>query len=458
MSPATGVLDLPTDILDRILQCSPTFKTLYAAIRVSKVWYQVFETHPKSIVHAVTENDVGPALPEAMALLRYSAASKQCGDPDLGDEDADDDEQESSGKSNCEMGRKEYALLRKNAAVVKDLEVAFSMRYRDKLDRTSQLTWAESWRFARAMYRIMLYCAVFRMYDDEDGVRELENQHDVIEAQRFAMLDAFSTEELVELNAALVFLGDIADEATGKAGNYFDDDDDDDDDDDVPEGVREWFLSAGPAAILKAHQYKEADVLVERIGYTVWLAGPFMLLSGYFATPLHMIWDSRGIAAPVESDVEQNNPLLDAPVIRSVPCDRCAHVCSSKLWHEHNWDALHLEPRVLLKGKLADNFTEIEYLDAAKPSKNIPKLISDIYTLATEDFKDWKKSESLCGGCLTKFLSAHLHLWLFEYKVKDGWDAPEDCWYGYECRTQTSVTLHALTKNHLCKPRPCNGN
>ncbi|KAJ6580560.1 hypothetical protein DFH09DRAFT_912588 [Mycena vulgaris] len=65
------VLVLPNDVLDRILQWAPTFKTLQAVILVSKTWYHVFLTRPKSLVRSVTENVVGPALPEVMRVLRY---------------------------------------------------------------------------------------------------------------------------------------------------------------------------------------------------------------------------------------------------------------------------------------------------------------------------------------------------------------------------------------------------
>jgi hypothetical protein len=60
----------------------------------------------------------------------------------------------------------------------------------------------------------------------------------------------------------------------------------------------------------------------------------------------------------------------------------------------------------------------MEPLGEAKPERDIPKLVSELYALKTEEFKDWNKSDALCDACLTKFLSAHLHLWLLDWKLK----------------------------------------
>ncbi|KAJ6465533.1 hypothetical protein C8R47DRAFT_991485 [Mycena vitilis] len=181
-------LDLPNDILDRIFQWLPTFQTLSAAKLVSKTWYQVFQTHPKSIVRSVATNVLGPVA-EAIRALRYPR-------DDAGTEDHLDIDA---------LSQEEYSCLQQNAAVVRKLEEAFSLRYKDSLSRTSQLTPTESWRFARAMYRIMLYCAVFSMPDDEDQVNDFEeNSRPETEAQRAAMLREYPNRELLELNGALV--------------------------------------------------------------------------------------------------------------------------------------------------------------------------------------------------------------------------------------------------------------
>ncbi|KAJ6560099.1 hypothetical protein B0H19DRAFT_1146496 [Mycena capillaripes] len=431
MTTTSGVPNLPNDILDRILQWAPTFQTLQTAILVSKGWYQVFQTHPKSIIRSVAKNVVGPALPDAVRVLRYSCNTATKG--------SDDDMDALTGS--------EFRCLQTNAAMVRQLEVAFSSKYRDPLSRTSQLSWMESWRFARAMYRIMLYCDVFRMPDDEDQVIDLEeNQHIEIETRRVVMLSEYSTQELFELSAALVFLRAIAYEVSG---DHIEEDDD-------MRGASDMLISTGPATVLEAYQQQGGDRMVEAVGYTVWIAGPFSLLLDFFTGPLQRIWDERAVAAPPRYDAALQGSLLDDFTYRSAPCDQCAGVSPNKLRKEADWDDLNVNIRKLFLGNLADNFIEMEPLGEEKPERDIPKLIAELYALKTEEFKGWEKSDALCDACLTKFLSAHLHLWLLDRKLKDGWEAAEDCWYGYNCRTQTEVTLHAMTKNHLCAPtRPC---
>ncbi|KAJ7167848.1 hypothetical protein C8R46DRAFT_1094327 [Mycena filopes] len=415
---------LPNDILDQILQCTSAFKTLYAAVRVSKTWHRVFQTHPKSIVRSVAENVVGPALPDAVRVLRYSMDnSRKCGREEI----------DAFTKEDC-------LRLSENAGVVKRLEVAFSLKYRDPLLPTSQLTWIESWRFSRAIYRIMLYCQVFKMPDDEDQVRDLEdNQHDEIIARRVEMLDQYPTPELLELNAVSLFLRALAMES---GGDYLEDEDS------VPEPIGDILISTGPAVVLEAHEEGSGDRIVETVGYTVWISGPYTLLLDFFAGPLHRIWTARNVSPP---SGEAKSLLGDGPH-QSDPCDRCSLTSPCKLRREADWANLHLNIRELFLGKLCDNFTEMDLFEETKPWRNKHKLISELYALKTEEFKDWSPSDALCDACLLTFLSAHLHLWLLRLKVIDG-DVPDDCSDGYWCEVQTHVTLHALEHNHLCAPK-----
>ncbi|KAJ7034192.1 hypothetical protein C8F04DRAFT_1234442 [Mycena alexandri] len=395
------------------MQCMSTLKSLSAALRVSKTWYEAFQTHPKSILRAVGENVVGPALPDAVRVLRYSIDSTTTG----GKEEID------------KLTRKEYHRLSANAAVVRRLEVAFSLKYRDPLSRASQLTWTESWRFARAVYRIMLYCEVFHMPDDEDQVRELqETRHDEIVAQRVAMSNKYSTTELFELNSVLVFLRTITMEC---GGDYLEDEDDFQEPTDI-------LISTGPAVVLHAWEHENGDRMIDTLGYTVWISGPYTLLLDFFAGPLQQIWNDRDVSPP-PSDGKK---LLDEAPHQSPPCHQCGLTSPNNLRCQQDWADLHLNIRDLFPGNLSRNIIEMELFEETKSWLNKHKLISEIYALKTEEFEDWMTSDAL-------FLTAHLHLWLLHLKSKDG-DVPEDCSYGYWCDIQTEVTLHALTKNHLC--------
>lgn len=85
---------------------------LYAAVLVSKTWHHVFQTHPKSIVRSVAKNVVGPALSDAVRVLRYSSNNKTDGGSDELDV----------------LTKVEFVRLRTNAAVIKRLEAAFSLK------------------------------------------------------------------------------------------------------------------------------------------------------------------------------------------------------------------------------------------------------------------------------------------------------------------------------------------
>ncbi|KAK6991766.1 hypothetical protein R3P38DRAFT_2803474 [Favolaschia claudopus] len=397
-------LILPNDILDRILQWSPTFQTLLAAICVSKAWYNVFQTHPKSTLRSVATNVVGPALADAVRVLRY----------------AKNEDTTSSDEEFDAFSKEEFIRLRVNANVVNELEAIFRLN----------------------------------MPDDEDSVMELEeNERDEIVSRRTAMLDKYSTNELVELNATLTFLRSVALSSGGEDGDL-------DDDDDAIRVNSDMLISPGPASVLEAHQCQEISTLVEQIGDTVWSAGPFSLLLNFFTAPLQRIWNQRQVDAPSNSDEEMREILLDKQEVSpsAAAFQKLnnlafeATVVGAVITHSYakkqeDWNELHLDLRPLLRGKITGNFTDMGVFDDAKPNKNIPRMMAELFEVPrTEDkFKDWNKSDALCSTCLNKFVSAHLHIWLLERKLKDGYDALEDCPFG----TGMATTAKSRQKSHF---------
>jgi hypothetical protein len=67
-----SALPLDDDIIDRILTFLPCFSALRATLLASKHFHTVFKMHPNSIIRAVAYNITGPALPQAMRVIRYS--------------------------------------------------------------------------------------------------------------------------------------------------------------------------------------------------------------------------------------------------------------------------------------------------------------------------------------------------------------------------------------------------
>jgi hypothetical protein len=85
------------------------------------------------------------------------------------------------------------------------------IRQKDRTSRRSVLTSEESWRFRRAVYRIMFYTRLFSgdRYDldeiadlGEDGVKH-------IRLQRMAVLKEYPTDELRQIYAVVQFMRDI---------------------------------------------------------------------------------------------------------------------------------------------------------------------------------------------------------------------------------------------------------
>ncbi len=110
--------------------------------------------------------------------------------------------------------------------------------------------------------------------------------------------------------------------------------------------------------------------------------------------------------------------------------------------------------RQYLKGLLPQSITESAFLRAQLEPINQPSLYTDmvaeLFDVKRPEFDDWDKEDLLCTSCLTIFVGEHLHLWLLERKRASGRQVPEDCWYGYNCRTQTHRREHAEKLNVSC--------
>lgn len=60
----------PIEVRDRILMHIPDLSSLQSVVMASKRIYDVYKLRKRSIICAVERNEVGPALPYAIALIR----------------------------------------------------------------------------------------------------------------------------------------------------------------------------------------------------------------------------------------------------------------------------------------------------------------------------------------------------------------------------------------------------
>ncbi|KAJ7605429.1 hypothetical protein DFH06DRAFT_1487212 [Mycena polygramma] len=321
-------VDIPSDVLGTILASAPDFDTLHAAVRVCSTWQRVFETHPTSVVLAVARNVAGPALPQAMCVLRYPYPEKtpndwgddeggdghgdsmEVDDPEATEDDSEDEGMKPNPKANKSKGAavavyeseeigqltpKERMQLQENAATVRALEDIFSLRYKDRTSKSStRLSTRESHRFARAVYRTMAFCkARFDLRStsmtDIDAMADEDGTIDTILDARHAHLDGFPTPELLQLRAVVAFLheliGEVVDEGEDEEGAsslaLF-----------RPLGLKDICLATGPAVILAAACARTTDPSEEALEPEMLSSGEDNALYGaFFDGPLTRIWE-----------------------------------------------------------------------------------------------------------------------------------------------------------------------
>lgn len=111
---------LSEDIVDVILTALPDFPTLLSTISASKDINTVFETHPLSIIRCVADNQVGPALPQALRLVRLCVLPDA--DRSLGNIPKE------ARVLDIPITRKEAGQLGRNSRVARQLEAFYSFR------------------------------------------------------------------------------------------------------------------------------------------------------------------------------------------------------------------------------------------------------------------------------------------------------------------------------------------
>ncbi|KAJ7914354.1 hypothetical protein B0H13DRAFT_2002868 [Mycena leptocephala] len=391
-------LPLDDDIVDRIMTFCPTSGTLQSTILVCKAFHRVFQAHPKSITRGVAYNVVGPALLQALRVVRYPCDGYTSdGDPSTMAEACPEDHDP------------------------------------NRTSRTSVLTSEESWRFRRAMYRIMLYCHLFpgNHYSQEDIDPDNEELIDKIRKQRTAILSKYPTNDLWELNSAVKFLCSVFDSVTNVQSN-----------------ITESLLSTGPSGALRAWQARSYQVLEDDIDLMFFEDDEEIpLFVRYFSLPLQNIWTARNITPPKEDDpastwiVDQVNGANDT-------CSHCATPGGLQLYTAANWDRFPIILTNLLKKNLKLNQTVAQPFSVAAHLVNSDALgpfLGDLFALKPHTapaFDNWDQTGSYCFMCFTKFVEEHLWIWFLEERIKGAFSA-------YLPSARVDATGRLL---HLCIP------
>ncbi|KAJ7927071.1 hypothetical protein B0H13DRAFT_1598985 [Mycena leptocephala] len=207
---ALSAFPLDDDIVAHIMTFCSTFASLHSATLVCHAFHRVFSAHPKAAY-----NIVGPALLQALRLLRYPYPNDKAGaaiDPIILATNCP--EEHGTGSL---ITAKEKILLQVDSELVEALENVYSSMFKDRNSQTSVLNWEESHRFRRSMYRIMLYCELFngsRWNLDEIDILDEQIFHRIW-SQRTAVLDTYPLDEILEIYSSVHFLRGLIEKLMG---------------------------------------------------------------------------------------------------------------------------------------------------------------------------------------------------------------------------------------------------
>ncbi|KAA1467489.1 hypothetical protein DENSPDRAFT_769992 [Dentipellis sp. KUC8613] len=433
---------LPLDVLNCILASLPDFDSLYSAIQLCKTIYNVFHTHPTSILHEVSLNVAGPALPDAMRLARRMADENAPGMPVLADD---------KDAPRYPTTRSEAILLVSNARDVQELELFFSRRH--NLDRTSasnKLSESESYRFQRAIYR-------FWLYQERFGIEYLDSQYNVelwdptVYSEGIEFLKHLPANEQCEFAAACVFLKDTClwiceayawgDRREPLPSHK-------------PTAADELMLCCSPSDILQCikllgrYTQEAAEDLLP----------PLVERDLMTAPGIDFIWHPLEHAGVDMSKIDYK-VLLQETEGEKHTCSVCHDPSKQDLWNKGNWDLLYgaIPPRslgTLLPGRLQWNLVDGNLFRQRTSLSGLdyPKFMQQMFDERPDKEDGFSEEAFICTGCLKSFMTSNLVSWWLHRKMEDGSAIQEDCWWGYHCKTQVHKFHHASRLNHFCKP------
>ncbi|KAI0336114.1 hypothetical protein GY45DRAFT_1239335 [Cubamyces sp. BRFM 1775] len=458
---------IPADVIHEILVLLSDFSTLSAAIRVSKSFYDTFQARPNLIVHAVLNNAVGPALPQAARLEQYKENVASTEDPRI----LTLPNEEHFRGSHLKLTRASAMSMERSANAVRILEDFYSIRFKDRSCRSSRLDPKESLRFGRAMYRYWLCYELLKNVaftykpgedddededdeDDEDGYQAPHNndEEEGLDKDRRLTRDGFLTEfthlpseELFEILEMCTFLKDT-ETWMGKAywKSYYAYD----------AYIHTPWTPVDPMQLarhVEAHRPQEDYFR----GYS---DNDLIPNAARRVLRLRKVPEDRLADPNLRVIVTSANGSQDC-------CSRCQAVCGTGLFGSTNMFLLggligSGEQTALLPGALHRNRDEMRLLQYH--IKNTQRLIAtetivhEMMAMEPEgedtDGEQWSKDEWYCMECIKQLFRNRFMLWWREAKRQGGAPAQDDCWYGYNCRTMTHRSAHAMKLNHLCKP------
>ncbi|KAF8551973.1 hypothetical protein OG21DRAFT_1466417 [Imleria badia] len=406
---------------------------------------------PGSSLHEL----VGPAIPQAFQLARYQALRSIS--KDVVEEDEND-------VINHKPTPEEKRVMKSNAAVVSALEDLFSWIHKDQTCRTSQLSYVESWRFHRAMYRVWIMSTLYGYGSATHGQRATGASPDT---QR-TFLQKFTSQELVHISKVSRFLQGLAGwvilaepcKLVGSLEVY---------------DFKGLYLFAGPYIILRCYEEQSSDPLPLSYVFDDEVYEKFLLPS------VAAILSERNITIPLAFV----GSILDEVRGANNTCRACGRdgraslpagtQCTPELYNENNWARLKgymgLPSEIFVK--LPSNVVERPLFNTLKEA-NYDTLFHELFADTDGPSKDWTKEDWICIDCIREFFRMSIFRWWRERKLRAGKSISPDCRHGYCCKDQcyeagqdhakrfnvgTTPFFHCFpfaeatnTRKHVCEP------
>jgi len=442
---------LPLDVLNVILSSIPNLRSLSAAVQVSRRMHNVYTLHPRSIRAAVAHNEVGPALVQAQ---RFLLADTLLWDQDDPDSDFVGQLPPESTVDSVPSDWTQAHALSKRAAQIFEIERFYSRRVKDRSSFTSALSKGESHRLTRALYRLWLYISIFtRHWEDlrelsvSDGDPDLDNDDEEITPAEWE-------NRATTLRAKqLAFLRGMVTEPSGrhelvKVARF------------ISDSVVNWVARVIPMGM---NTPLNLDFLTQVLmGHRSFSSQGYSLVTWPHTQIASDVFDT--VFGKLDGDDEDGSlgRILDSPAQDST-CSKCSLLWGQQLYNELNWDLLcgDIMPHELMplgfKGNLMRNVAEItDIFTFFQPRNlNLCAMLRGMFSLPARNDDDgggaWAKEDWLCIACIRAFIGRHKMAWWLEIKRAAGKPIPDDCWYGYNCRTQTHSADHAGKLNHFCE-------
>jgi len=301
--------------------------------------------------------------------------------------------------------------LQRNAKTVREWEDMFSFHQKDRKSKASRLTLVESFRFQRALYRIMLVCWLYGM--DSIPASDMQDEryphafYKIYQARQTKFLRVFPIDDRYEINRVVAFLDYIASCVMMR-------------DSDIVStlNVFNWVdlhLFAGPKFIMNQYQDREQDSDNDI---------PFRNLCRYFGDdgPYNDFLNSSLIVARTDGP-RFHKRILDSVEGAQDLCIRCHCPRMDRVYflrNESSWDFMKFSD--ILVGVTDEvsrirSTMELQYpLETELLFNEIKKIFSkqlmeEIFELRQAEYTSWNREDWACIECWKSLLADTFPIW-----------------------------------------------